>query len=147
MADLPVPNPSQQTEVVSAALSVKTFEGPLPPPSALRDYEDICSGAAERILVMAENQARHRQELESKLTDAGVEHMRRGFGEARLGQVLAFTLSTAFLGAGAYVSLMGQPWVGGLLGGMGLSSIVAAFISGRNQPAADDPAKKRKVTP
>ncbi len=97
MADLPVPNPSQQTELVSSALSVRTFEGPLPPPSALREYEDIFPGAAERILAMA------------------------------------------------YVSLMGQPWVGGLLGGMGLSSIAAAFITGRNQPSADDPAKKRKV--
>jgi uncharacterized membrane protein len=93
---------------------------------------------------MAEQQARHRQALDVKLTDASVEHMRRGFNEARLGQVLAFTLSSAFLAAGAHVSLNGQPWVGGLLGGMGLSSIVAAFLTGRSQSASDDSGKKRK---
>ena len=38
--------------------------GPLPPPKQLSEYEEICPGAAERIIQMAESQITHRQELE-----------------------------------------------------------------------------------
>ena len=42
------------------------FSGPLPPPNIIKGYEDILPGAADRILSMAENQAKHRQEIEKK---------------------------------------------------------------------------------
>ena len=42
----------------------ETFLGPLPPPEILAQYEQILPGSAERIMVMAENQAEHRQSLE-----------------------------------------------------------------------------------
>lgn len=67
------------------------------------------------------------------MAEANVDAMRRQFAEARLGQVLAFAISIAFLATGAYVAINGQPWVGGILGTMGLSTIVASFITGRTK--------------
>jgi len=40
------------------------FQGPLPPPALLKQYEENFPGAAERIFKMAEKQAEHRQTLE-----------------------------------------------------------------------------------
>ncbi|MBR0575670.1 DUF2335 domain-containing protein [Proteiniclasticum sp. BAD-10] len=40
------------------------FSGPLPPPEIFEKYEEICPGAADRILSMAENQSTHRQQIE-----------------------------------------------------------------------------------
>lgn len=40
------------------------FSGPLPHPEIFERYEQICPGAADRILTMAENQSGHRQQIE-----------------------------------------------------------------------------------
>ncbi|MEO7142948.1 MAG: DUF2335 domain-containing protein [Bryobacteraceae bacterium] len=127
-----------------------SFAGPLPPPSILASYDAVCPGSAERILAMAERQSAHRQELERIYTNANVEEMHLGFREAQRGQVFAFLISVAFLAVGAYVSVHGQPWIGVVLGGMGLTSIAASFIEGRAQkntvpePKPAPAPKKRK---
>lgn len=86
---------------------------------------------------MAEKEGDHRREVEQKMTNANIEAMRRTFREARWGQMLAFLISGAFLLVGAYVAVQGQPWVGGVLGTMGLSTIVASFITGRHRTGED----------
>lgn len=40
------------------------FSDPIPPPSIISGYENVLPGSADRILAMAENQAKHRQEME-----------------------------------------------------------------------------------
>jgi uncharacterized membrane protein len=80
---------------------------------------------------MAETQGNHRRAMEVRMAEASIKEMRRSFTEARMGQVCALLISLAFLIVGAYVSIHGQPWVGGILGTMGLSGIVANFIHGR----------------
>lgn len=41
--------------------------GPLPDPQSLQRYDDIVPGAAERIIVLAEKQASHRQKIERRV--------------------------------------------------------------------------------
>jgi uncharacterized membrane protein len=41
-----------------------SYSGQIPPPGMLQGYEDVLPGAADRILKMAEEQAKHRQSLE-----------------------------------------------------------------------------------
>jgi uncharacterized membrane protein len=50
-----VPEPKKQevTRVVHEVVAA-SFQGPLPPPSILRGYDEITPGAAERIIAMAE---------------------------------------------------------------------------------------------
>jgi uncharacterized membrane protein len=45
---------------------------PMPPPEDLQAYNQIVPGAAERILVIFENQVRHRQELEKRALNAEI---------------------------------------------------------------------------
>jgi uncharacterized membrane protein len=85
-------------------------------------------------MAMAEQEGNHRRSMEEKSLNANIAGMQRSFAEARLGQVFAFGVSLAFLAVGAFVAIHGQPWVGGLLGSIGLGSIVANFIRGRQRP-------------
>lgn len=41
-----------------------SYSGPLPPANEFQKYDEVLNGAADRLLAMAENQARHRQDLE-----------------------------------------------------------------------------------
>ena len=45
--------------------------GPLPAPQILLQYNQIIPGAADRIIVMAEQQASHRQKLEQIVVKSG----------------------------------------------------------------------------
>jgi len=94
MGDLPPlgsnPNPSvppagqspksAKRQIVSVSAE---FSGPLPRPSVLQGYESVLSGAADRIISMAEKQSEHRKEMERLATNAGIEAMHREFDEAR----------------------------------------------------------------
>ncbi len=54
------------------------WAGPMPPPNAVREYEDILPGAAERILSMAEMQVAHRHDLERRTTQSMIRVEERG---------------------------------------------------------------------
>jgi len=47
--------------------TAEVHSGPLPPPSLLSQYDKVVPGAAEGIIAMAENQSKHRQELEAEV--------------------------------------------------------------------------------
>lgn len=58
----PRPQGSQQRQVVE--IQERHFSGPLPTPALLKEFDDVVPGCAERIIRMAEEQAKHRQLLE-----------------------------------------------------------------------------------
>jgi uncharacterized membrane protein len=138
------PLPGEQSEYGSIAVGVQ-FAGPLPPPGILQGYEAACTGAAHRIIELAESQSAHRRRLEEKELDAQVEGMRLQFYEARRGQVFAFCVSTLFLLCGAAVVIYGHPWPGSLFGTMGISGIVSTFIRGRS--GKPEPQRQPPTTP
>lgn len=119
-----------------------SYQGPLAPPSILRQYNEICPGCAERRVSAFEAEGNHRRALELKAVDANIEGMRRQFTEARIGQIFAFILSLAFLFTGAYTAIRGQSWVGGVLGSMGIATIVGMFIRGRTRKREPNPEEK-----
>lgn len=100
-----------------------SYIGPLPPPSILRQYDEICPGCAKELVSAFREEGNHRRALESKMVEANIDGMRRQFAEARIGQIFAFILSLAFLFTGAYTAIRGHSWVGGFLGAMGIGSI------------------------
>ena len=55
-----------------------SYTGPIPPPGMLVKYNEAVPGAADRILVMAERQSVHREAIESKVVDAGIQSQTRG---------------------------------------------------------------------
>jgi len=97
------------------AIAVASWSGPLPSPDALQAYERCVAGAAERILAMAEREAKVRHELlmkDAKDIDARI---RRGqfLGAFCALSFLVGTVVCAWLGAtAAAVALAGATIVG-----------------------------------
>jgi uncharacterized membrane protein len=121
----------QQNAVArSQILTQVTLSGPLPPPQQLMGYEQALPGSAERIMKMAEKQAEHRQELETKGLDHMIARSNRGLTTARNIQIV-------FLGASVLLIATGHDAAGAVIGGVDLVGMTTMFIygsaSGRNE--------------
>lgn len=89
------------------AMYKEEFSGPIPPPQILLKYEEASRGAANRIISMAENQAAHRRELESKVLTSNIHN-------ERLGMYFAFILTLTLMVLGTYL-LMNDKAVEGFI--------------------------------
>lgn len=113
----------------------RSFSGPLPPPEALAQYNDVIPGAAERILAMAEKQQLHRQKLE-------LEVIRSNINAQRLGVLLGFFIALTATGGGIYLIANGQS-VGGLVSILAtLVALVGTFIYGKKEAKSIRTQKK-----
>ncbi|OGT04590.1 MAG: hypothetical protein A2Z65_04685 [Gallionellales bacterium RIFCSPLOWO2_02_58_13] len=107
-----------------AQFQQSTFSGPMPPPSVLEGYERLVKGAAERILIMAESDAKHQQEIEFAA-------LRAMEAEVKRGQFFGFVIGLTALGASMLALAMGSPAVAGVIGGTTVIGLVSVFIVGR----------------
>jgi uncharacterized membrane protein len=81
------------TKIISS-LTIKaasSFSGPLPPPSVLREYNNVLEHGAERIMKMAEKQSSHRIELEKHA-------IKEELKQSRNGQIFGFILAIIWNG-------------------------------------------------
>lgn len=107
------------TRVVAAA----SYEGPIPPPAMLREYDLIIPNGADRILKMAESQLAHRQALESKVVS----------GDALrswVGLIAGVTVALAILAVSGVLIWNGHDWAGTALGTVDIAAIVGVFVYG-----------------
>lgn len=96
----------------------------MPHPTVLEGYERLVPGAAERILVMAEADAKHQRELE-------FEALRAAAGEVKRGQFFGLTIGCTALVASVCALYLGSPAVAGVIGGTTVVGLVSVFIVGR----------------
>jgi uncharacterized membrane protein len=81
------------------------YSGPIPPPELIAGYQEAIPNGGERVLALAEREQEHRHRLESvSLEKATAAH--------RLGQLLAFVLSTLIVVAGAILIANGDSVAG-----------------------------------
>ena len=112
-----------ENHIVAKQVSV-TRISPLPPPSDLEGYEKTLPGSADRILKMAEDQMKHRQDIEKREIELDAR-------DSLLGSVFAFIVSmTAMVGSFVLI-YTGHEVAGSFLGSLGLGSIITAFKHGR----------------
>ncbi len=100
-----------------------SFSGPLPHPEILRQFEQVSPGAAERIIKMAEDQSRHRRDLENKVIESDIKR-------SILGQRLGFIISMTGLIISALVAIYGNPIAGTIIGVGTIASLVGVFMYG-----------------
>ena len=108
---------SDQDEPVVLA-RIENFQGPLPPPELLREYNDVLPGAAERIVTMAEQLAQHRMRMQSQAS------MR-----ATMGLVLGAVVILAMFVGAVWMVAAGQTLVGVGLLIAELGGLAALFIT------------------
>lgn len=115
------------------------FSGPIPPPNIIRGYEEIVPGAADRIIAMAENQSKHRQDMERIMVKSESR-------DSLLGVLFAFFLGISCVIA-AIVMVVMVPENAGVISGAalgvtGIGSIIATFIKGTRASSRRNDSKK-----
>lgn len=109
--------------IASQSLTYSTYSSPLPPASEIEMYEKVCPGSADRILKMAEQQAKHRQNIEAMAVKTSSERSLLGVKYAFYIAIAAFILSGVCF-------FLGQTTAGGAIFGGTIVSLVTAFIYG-----------------
>ena len=103
-------------------LASKTeFRGPLPPPEALRAYDDIVPGAAERLLTEAERNGEHRRWRERTALQAQVARVKWGLAAG-------FSVAMSFLAVSGALIAQGHDVSGTILGTVDLVALVGVFV-------------------
>ncbi len=120
----------QQVSLIQRQLSVSSFSGPIPPPEILSKYDEICPGAADRLIRMAEKQSAHRQSLESRALDC--EHKR-----SMLGMMCGLVVAISGFAVAAWIAWLGHPWIGVLFASIDIVSLVGVFVYGKRHTAKE----------
>jgi uncharacterized membrane protein len=115
------------------------FSGPLPPPSLLQEYERIVTGAADRIISMAEKQAEHRQFLEKTIVVGDATRANRGL-------YVGGFVTLCFLGSAAFLIYNGHDWAGGVLAGLDIVGLASVFVYGTISRRAERKKKASTMT-
>jgi uncharacterized membrane protein len=97
------------------------YEGPMPPPSLLKQFDDISPGLAARIVENSLEQSRHRRELEKHVITASTE-------SRKLGMYIGGGLGLTSLVGAVVTAGMDQPWVAGVLVGAVTGGLVTSFF-------------------
>jgi uncharacterized membrane protein len=85
----------EQLPVQRQVFSAEFYQGPLPKPTDLAQYNDAVPDGAERILRQFEEQSAHRRSIESKVVDSNIQGERRG--------IIAATWVTTLFVVGGFV--------------------------------------------
>lgn len=125
-------------EEKKVALQEISHHGPIPHPLVLKGYDELIPGAAERIIRMAEMQARHRQELESIAVKSGAR-------DSLMGLIFGFIIGLVTVLSGSYCVLKGHSVSGTILGGVGLVGLVGVFVYGSRQRSKEREAKQKMI--
>lgn len=123
--------PQQHAQIIASS-----FQGPLPPPAILEDYDRIHPGLASEIVAWARDETKHRHAMEQKAISIDEKLAKSHVREILLGQIFGFIIAMAFLGGAIFLALRGYEIAAAALGSLGIGSIVVAFIAGRKAPAA-----------
>lgn len=133
--------PEKAEEASAAIVSIlerhELFEGPMPPPALLRQYEQIVPGAAERILSMAERQLDHQIHWERTAIHS---QARNSFW----GLCFGFLIAAGLIIGAIFCAVTGHEQVALALVGASALGVVTAFINAwkqaqRSQPPSQPP--------
>ena len=133
--------------------TVQSFSsGPLPPPEHFAGYEKALIGAANRILTIAENEAKERHVKDYKLlaiAEKETEHrhsqenkiLEINSRDSLIGIICAFVISVLGIGGGIWAIVKGYPWAGGFISGLNIVGIISAFlkVSGQSKEKQTSP--------
>ncbi|MBI2919400.1 MAG: DUF2335 domain-containing protein [Chloroflexi bacterium] len=100
-----------------------SYDGPIPPPAMLQQYNDVIPDAANRILRMAEQQVEHRQFLEKTVVVGDSKRADRGLW-AGLFVTLSLVVGAVFL---VYT---GHDWAGVAIAGLDIVGLASVFVYG-----------------
>lgn len=137
--DLLAADQKQKVVRVLQKVSALTIQsGPLPSPDDMARYNAIIPNGADRIMRMAENQAKHRMELERTVVTSQQRQSERG-------QFFGLSIAILCIGAAVALTVLGHAGVGGLLGGGTVISLTGLFVYGKISQQRDLDRKREAI--
>lgn len=119
-------------ETTGLALERTLHVGPLPPADEIAAIGLIVPNGAERIMAMAEADARHVRIMQSRALNFE-------FVERIFRRLLAFLFASSGLCGTVYLAMNNHDWVAGTLGTTTIVGVVTALMVGRGSPTAKTP--------
>ncbi len=132
---LPPENKEKLRQVLEAQLFARFHRGPLPVPEDIALYDKYIPDGADRIMAMAEREQVARIDRQGKLVSAETKQSGRG-------QVFGLIIGVLGIASGAVVALLGSEWVGGVISGATVVSLVTVFLTGRKRTSIEAHQKK-----
>jgi uncharacterized membrane protein len=117
--------PKEKRELVLQYVKTAAFQGPLPPPHMLEEYNRLIPNGADRLMRLVEGQAKHRQTQEERLIRAQTSLPSRG-------QWIGFLLCLIFGAIGWDLAKNGHDWVAGILFTTTIIGLIVVFVLGRS---------------
>jgi len=120
--------PPQQQKTAQITAS---YSGPIPSPSSLREYETICPGAAARLIVMAEEEAKHRHAMDNEAASQNKLIISNDHRERSRGQHYGLGIGVLSLVVSVVAIINGAEKVAMVIGGSTVVGLVTVFVIGR----------------
>lgn len=108
--------------------------GPIPSPEVLAEYNQIDPTFANRILVMAEQQALHRQNIENKIISSGTR-------DSLCGIIFGFLIGITALIVALILGLNGRTIESAVMGVGGIGGLTSVFIYGTRDKVSENNEK------
>ena len=124
------------------AVSQESFSGPMPHPDILKGYKELIPNAPERILQMAEQEQRHRIEVENKMLEQNNRNIIESTKANKRSQIIAFILAFVLIASGVALTILGHAIVGGTIFGTTIVGVVAVFITGKSRKDTKETEKQ-----
>jgi uncharacterized membrane protein len=120
-----------QTSALIAQRNTSIYAGPLPHPDIIAGFESIQPGAADRIISMAENEAKQRHQIETKEQERIVSISTTENKRVLRGQIFSFSIVVIGFGGGIFLIAIGRDTAGFTSLVSALATLVTAFIIGK----------------
>jgi len=127
-------NQTPQNTIITTRTQSISYEGPIPDPHTLQQYDRIQPGMAKEIIDMARDQSRHRQHLEKTVIEGNAKAQDLGL---KLAFILAFSL---FLGSFILI-LMDKPILGIATIIIEITALASVFIYNRRKQSQERATK------
>jgi uncharacterized membrane protein len=124
----------QKAQVIAQVVSYvqqEKFSGPIAHPKHLREYEEICPGAADRIISMAENNLEHSHTFESAALNADIK-------DGQDGRRFGFAAFICIIAAAAFATWLENNALAIAFLGTGVLGVVGQFIQGKFWKKSED---------
>lgn len=119
-------------EFIAEQMISRQYSGPVPDAESMAEYKKIDPEFPNRLLTMAEIQAKHRQKVEGNLIDSDYRLKRKGQDYALFGLISLAGLAT-------YLVYSGATTEAATVASIAIVAIVGIFVTGRNKKTSNDP--------
>ena len=127
----------EATSMVLEVIQEEFFSGPIPHPRHLKAYEDICPGAADRILRMTEKTVDANNAIPAQIISAQSKYRMRGL-------TLGFLALIVIITGAAVCAVFDQTEIAAAFLAIGVAGVVSSFINGRQSKVANSEETGRR---